>query len=74
VPNPLLPAAARPGCAPGVGLTLARAVADRDLDGTELRFLRPGSTWTYMVTEEPFGSPEKRLWNRATTSLRRFLA
>ncbi|WP_291036925.1 accessory Sec system translocase SecA2 [Herbiconiux sp.] len=62
-----------PDVASGIGSTLAKAVADGDIDGAGLRFLRPGSTWTYMVTEDPFGSPEKRLWRRATTSLRRFL-
>ncbi|MCS5720506.1 accessory Sec system translocase SecA2 [Herbiconiux sp. CPCC 203407] len=66
-------AAFLPAVASGIGSTLAKAVAAHDIDGAVLRFLRPGSTWTYMVSEDPFGSPENRLWNRATTSLRRFL-
>ncbi|QJU53685.1 accessory Sec system translocase SecA2 [Herbiconiux sp. KACC 21604] len=51
---------------------VAAAGADR-LNDDVSGFLRPGSTWTYMVTEDPFGSPEKRLWRRASAPLRRLL-
>ncbi|WP_291050856.1 accessory Sec system translocase SecA2 [Herbiconiux sp.] len=62
-----------PEVAAAVEAALGRAVADHDIRRDPPAFLRPGSTWTYMVTEDPFGSPEKRLWRRASTSLRRFL-
>ncbi|WP_440709241.1 accessory Sec system translocase SecA2 [Herbiconiux sp. YIM B11900] len=62
-----------PEVAGAVEAAIGRAVADHDIRRDPPAFLRPGSTWTYMVTEDPFGSPEKRLWRRASTSLRRFL-
>jgi preprotein translocase subunit SecA len=62
-----------PDVATALEATLAGAVREGDIAADPPPFLRPGSTWTYMVTEDPFGSPEKRLWRRASTSLRRFL-
>jgi preprotein translocase subunit SecA len=53
--------------------TVERARSEHDVAADALTFLRPGSTWTYMVTEDPFGSPEKRLWRRTSASLRRLL-
>jgi preprotein translocase subunit SecA len=53
--------------------TLEQALVHRDIATDPPSFVRPGSTWTYMVTDDPFGSPEKRLWRRASSSVRRLL-
>ncbi|MDO9396626.1 MAG: hypothetical protein Q7T71_08790 [Herbiconiux sp.] len=66
-------AAFLPAVADALEAALERAVEQRDVSVGALQFLRPGATWTYMVAEDPFGSPEKRLWRRASTKLRRFL-
>ncbi|GGA59782.1 protein translocase subunit SecA 2 [Pseudoclavibacter endophyticus] len=43
---------------------------DLDRDATELGLRRPSSTWTYMVTDDPFGSVGGRFARRAGGFLR----
>ncbi|SEB07224.1 accessory Sec system translocase SecA2 [Leifsonia sp. 21MFCrub1.1] len=53
-----------------IAATLAHAAARGTLDPEPLGLRRPSTTWTYMVIEDPFGSPEQRFGNLLLNALR----
>ncbi|TAJ46072.1 MAG: accessory Sec system translocase SecA2 [Herbiconiux sp.] len=62
---------------PRVSAAVAEAVASARaagrVDAGLAALRRPSSTWTYMVVDDPFGSPERRLARRITRGLRRLV-
>lgn len=56
--------------ADAIAATLNHAATTGTLDPDTLGFRRPSTTWTYMVIEDPFGSPEQRLGDLILNTLR----
>ncbi len=56
-----------------VAATIARARSAGRVEGGLSAPRRPSSSWTYMVVEDPFGSPERRLGRRIRGGLRKLL-
>ncbi|GAA3587528.1 hypothetical protein GCM10022198_08910 [Klugiella xanthotipulae] len=53
-----------------IAATLSHAARMGTLDPETLGLSRPSTTWTYMVAEDPFGSPEQRFGNLILNALR----